>query len=216
MQYRGVIFDLDGTLIDSIEDLANAMNTVLSNHNLPTHTVPTYKELIGNGIKRLVKESLPKKYQEEGAFDALVTEMYEIYKENCLIKTKPYDGINELLDLLEKKQIKYAILSNKADAFCKSMVADIFSNRKFEMVMGTTDEAFKKPHPRGVFAICEKWNMKPEEVIFLGDSAVDIKTAQNSGTYGVAATWGFKSKEELVTANPDALINHPMEFKDIL
>jgi len=142
--------------------------------------------------------------------------MFAIYDTNCLNKTKPYDGIVELLDALDAKQIPYAILSNKADEFTKKMVKSLFPNRGFVCVEGVINDHEKKPNPIVALRICDHMGLKPNQMIFMGDSGVDMQTAKNAGMCAVGVTWGFKPKEELKQNGAQYSIEHPQELNKII
>ncbi len=216
MKYPAVIFDLDGTLVDSIEDLADSLNKVLKNNNLPTHHVDIYKKLVGSGIKKLVHDAMPQEHQNTPLQQKCTQAMFEVYQTNCMNKTKPYPGIIELLDVLDKKGIKYAVLSNKADEFSKKIVASLFPQRNFASVIGVTDEASKKPAPKNALKISQDLGYKAEEIVFVGDSGIDMQTANNAGMCAVGALWGFKSKEELNENKACYTIEYPTDLLKIL
>ena len=216
MTFKAVIFDLDGTLIDSAVDIADSLNIVLENYNLPTHSVNTYKNLIGNGIKQLVNDALPEQARTAKVKENCIKEMFEHYNANCLNKTQPYDGINEMLTELDSKGIKTAVLSNKADAFTRKMVAELFPKNNFKYVVGVTNETDKKPNPINALRISKDLGVEPQEIIYLGDSGVDMQTAVNAGMYAVGALWGFKSKEEIIENGAEVVIKNPLELLKVL
>ena len=156
MKFKGVIFDLDGTLLNSIEDLAESMNTVLRNSNFPTHNLSDYKGYIGNGILNLVQRSLPVSHSDNDSCKKYFNLMYEEYSQNCTNKTAPYEGIADLLDKLEAKNIKIGILSNKADKLTKKAVQVLLSKWNFVCVEGLTTEELKKP-----YKLVLKWILIP-------------------------------------------------------
>jgi phosphoglycolate phosphatase len=216
MQYKAIIFDLDGTLSDSIEDIADSLNTVLKKFNFPTHNIATFKQLVGNGLKKLVQDTIPIEYKTSQIELECVKEMYEVYGLHCLKKTKPYHGIADMLNELDSKDIKYAVLSNKADEITRKMVLTLFPERNFEFIVGVTNEVDKKPNPQGALKISEALGIKPEEIIFVGDGGVDMQTANNAGMLAVGALWGFKSKAELEQNGAKYLIKHPFELIQVI
>jgi phosphoglycolate phosphatase len=216
MQYKAIIFDLDGTLSDSIEDIADSLNPVLKEHNFPTYNINAYKQLVGNGLKKLVHDAIPIEHRDSPIEVECTKAFYKIYSSNCLNKTKPYDGINDLLNKLNSKKIKYAILSNKAEEFTKQMALTLFPKIKFDFIVGVTIEQEKKPNPKGALKISEALGFKPEEIIFVGDGGVDMQTANNAGMLAVGALWGFKSKEELEQNGAKYLIKHPFELLQVI
>ena len=215
MKYKSVIFDLDGTLVNSIEDLSDAMNTVLKNQGFPTHTYQAYKIMIGSGIKNLVGKALPATHANENTINASFEMMMEIYSSNCINKTKPYDGIIELLDYLKAKEIPLNVLSNKSDVLTKKITEAIFPNY-FQTVLGLTSEETKKPNPVQAIAISEKLGIPSDKCIFIGDTDVDIQTAKNANMFAVGVLWGFREKEELLSNGAQFLLSKPMDLIEIL
>lgn len=215
MNFKGVIFDLDGTLVDSLEDLADSMNKMLQDNHLPTHSLTAYKFFIGKGILNLVRRALPETIQDEKAIMSYYNQMLEIYNENCIVKTRPYEGIMDLINELQSREIKLAVFSNKADDFTKKIVQTLMPGY-FGMVTGLTIEAHRKPDPTGALKISEYFDMKPEDIIYIGDSDVDMQTARNAKMYAVGALWGFRTKEELMESGAKNVIAHPMDLLTLL
>ncbi|SNR37563.1 phosphoglycolate phosphatase [Lutibacter agarilyticus] len=215
MKYKAVIFDLDGTLVDSLYDISDAMNMVLERANFPTHSYKDYQNFIGSGIRSLVVKSLPSTHQNESQIEKYFDAMIEVYRDNCTHKTTPYEGIGELLDSLVSHNLKLSVLSNKADEFTKKIVAAIFPNY-FNPVLGLTDEALKKPHPFGALEICKNLDLKAEEVLYVGDTDVDMQTAKNANMIAVGVLWGYRSKEELILSGANYILCKPLDLIDIL
>lgn len=211
MNFKGVIFDLDGTLVNSLEDIANAMNSVLSHYNFPTHTLADYKSYTGKGILNLVQVALPKIARDEKTVTLCRHQFLDIYSDNCTIKTKPYNGIIELLDELKARQLKLAVFSNKADHFTKKIVEALLPNY-FSIVKGLKIEAHKKPNPLVALQICEQLNIKPQEAIYVGDTNIDMQTATNANMHGVGVLWGFRTKKELITSGAKQTLEHPIDL----
>lgn len=215
MKFKGIIFDLDGTLVNSLEDISDAMNTVLTNLNYPTHTYDTYQYFIGSGLRNLVSKALPasnnSEDQIETCFDCMITE----YREICTLKTKPYEGIIELLDTLASKNIKLAVFSNKADELTKKIAAEIFPDY-FDAAVGLSTEELKKPNPFEAIAISKNWNLKTEEILFVGDSDIDMQTANNANMFAVGVSWGYRTEKELKNSGAKLVINNPTELIEIV
>lgn len=215
MTYKAVIFDLDGTLINTIEDLTDSINTVLKSYNFPTHSYEVCKEFIGSGIRNLVIKALPETHRNEAqinsAFDAMIT----IYRDQCIVKTKPYGGIIELLDHLKSNSLKLSVLSNKADELTKKTVSALFPNY-FEPVLGLTIEAHKKPNPIKAIEISKRLGIKSEEIIYVGDTGIDMQTANNANMLAVGVSWGFRDKEELIDNGAKHILNHPLDLIELL
>lgn len=215
MSYKAVIFDLDGTLVNSIEDIADAMNEALEIYNYPTHSYDVYKGLIGNGIKNLVTKALPETHRDEAQVRRSFESMMAIYRQHCSDKTKPYDGIIELLDTLKSKEIKVSVLSNKEHKYTKKVASKLLPNY-FESVDGLTKEAHKKPNPIKAIEISNNLNLKPEDIIYVGDTDVDMQTANNANMLAVGVSWGFREKQELIDNGAKVILDHPLDLMDIV
>jgi len=216
MKYKGVIFDLDGTLVNSLEDIADSMNIILSKHGFPTHNLEAYKHFIGHGLKNLVRETLPEGSKDEALISSCFASMMEEYSNNCLNKTRPYDGIGELLNELTAREIKLAVFSNKVDELTKKVVMTLLPNWNFELVIGSSAEMPRKPNPFGALLISQQLEIDPEDLIYIGDTNVDMQTANSAKMYAVGALWGFRSKEELSSNGAKYLLNHPLDLIQIL
>ncbi len=216
MKFKGVIFDLDGTLVNSLEDLADSMNIVLQNNNFPTHELQAYRYFIGNGLRNLVRKTLPEEHKDEATVTQCLSSMIETYRNNCINKTRPYQGIAELLNELASRNIKLSVFSNKADELTQKIVPSLLPNWKFEEIVGLTTEANKKPSPIGALQISKKLAIQPEEILYVGDSGVDMQTANNAGMYAVGALWGFRPKEELTSNGAQYLLTHPLDLIQLL
>lgn len=215
MKFKGIIFDLDGTLVNSLEDISDAMNTVLKGLNYPTHTYDTYQYFIGSGLQNLVSKALPATNNSDEQIEICFECMINEYREMCTVKTKPYEGIIELLQNLNSQNIKMAVFSNKADELTKKIAAEIFPN-SFDTAVGLSTEELKKPNPFEALEIGKKWNLKPEEILFVGDSDIDMKTAINANMFPVGVTWGYRTEEELKTSGAKLVINNASELIEIL
>lgn len=216
MIFKGVIFDLDGTLVDSLQDITDSMNTVLRQNGFPTHDIKAYKHFIGHGVRNLVREALPDKYRNEEVILRCFDSMLELYRDNCINKTKMYDGISDLLDELVSRKLKLAVFSNKADELTKKIVMALLPKWDFEVIVGLKIEAHKKPNPIVALKISEKINIPVENIIYLGDTGIDMQTANNAGMYAVGVLWGFRTKEELNLNGAKYLLEHPMDLIKIL
>ena len=215
MKFKAVIFDLDGTLVDSLQDISDSMNIVLQKYNYPTHSYEEYKNFIGSGIRILVSKSLPIKHNNEEQINNCFNLMIEVYRDSCTHKTKPYDGIIELLDNLISRNIKLSVLSNKSDEFTKKIVSTLLPNY-FDPVIGLSVEALKKPNPFGAIEICKNLGVKAEEVIYIGDTGIDMQTANNANMFAVGVLWGFRPKEELISNGAKLLLNNPSDLIKVL
>lgn len=215
MKFKGVIFDLDGTLVNSLEDIADAMNSVLQSLNFPTHSYEAYQYFIGSGLRNLVSKSLPATHNDEKQIDSSFHLMIEVYRDTCTRKTKPYDGIFELLDHLISRNMKLSVFSNKADALTKEITAALFPDY-FDPIVGLTTESLKKPNPFEAVEISKSLGLKTEEIIFVGDSGIDMQTATNANMFAVGVLWGYRPKEELISNGAKYLLSNPLDLIHIL
>ncbi|WP_163400780.1 HAD family hydrolase [Flavobacterium fluviatile] len=215
MKFKGIIFDLDGTLVNSLEDIADAMNKVLMDLNYPTHSYDVFQYFIGSGLRNTVTKALPESNNTDEQIEICLERMVKGYSEACTLKTKPYEGIIELLDNLVSRNIRIAIFSNKADELTKKIASEIFP-KHFDMAIGLSTEALKKPNPFKALEISKKWNLKPEEVMFVGDSDIDMQTAVNANMFPVGVTWGYRSEEELKASGAKLVVNTASELIEIL
>lgn len=215
MKFKGLIFDLDGTLVNSLEDIADAMNTVLQNLNYPTHSYKKYQYFVGSGLRNLVGKSLPEKYNNDTQIENCYQLMFEVYSENCTNQTKPYNGVIALLDYLITQNIKLAVFSNKSDELTKKIVATLFPGY-FNTVVGLSSEVLKKPNPYEAQSISRSWGLYPDEILFVGDSEIDMQTAINANMNAVGVLWGYRSEQELTDNGAKHIIKHPSDLIHIL
>lgn len=216
MQYKAIVFDLDGTLLNTLDDLGNAVNRVLKKNGFPIHTMDTYRYLVGDGVPTLITRALPEDKRNEDIIHACSREFREDYKQNWNVKTRPYDGIAEMLDALTAHGLKMTILSNKPDFYTKQCVTALLPKWVFEVVLGQRDSVPQKPDPAGAMEIVDYLKISPESFLYLGDTAVDMKTATTAGMYPVGALWGFRSKEELQENGAQVLIKKPQQILNLL
>ncbi len=217
MKFEGVLFDLDGTLINSLEDLADSMNTVLKNNHFPTHETEAYRQFIGNGLRNLTRTVLPESYRkDEELVNRCLASMVEIYNRNCMNKTRPYEGIPSLLDELSSRGLKLAVLSNKNDEMTRRIVRTLFPEGKFECIAGLTTEALKKPNPAEALRISRELDISPAKMLYVGDSGTDMQTANNAGMHAAGVLWGFRTKEEILLNGAKVVVNEPAELLKLL
>lgn len=208
---KAVIFDLDGTLLNSIIDIAESMNKVLENHNFPTHSIDEYKFIIGNGIDNLAIDSLPKSVPKSD-YPKYCTEIREVYGERWMLKTKAYNGIKELLDNLTSRNIKIAILSNKPQEYTELAVQHLLPEWKFDCVFGAREGIPIKPNPQAVIEIIEMFDFEVTDFLFVGDTNIDMQTANAANVESVGVSWGFRPVKELLDAKATYIINEPNEL----
>ncbi len=211
---KAVIFDLDGTLTDTIGDLAAAVNFVLQKNGYPTHKTEEFYYFVGTGSYNLVKKASPENLPEEKIF-SMVEEFFEYYGEHYLDRTKPYDGISKMLDALKQKGIGLAVCSNKIQNMTEKVVEKFFDGI-FTYTFGQNDRFPLKPDPTAPLWIAEQFGASPQEVIFVGDSGVDMKTGKNAGFTAVGVSWGFRSREELLENGADYIIDKAEELIKII
>jgi phosphoglycolate phosphatase len=211
MNYSAVLFDLDGTLLDSLEGIALAMNAVLGEQGWAKHPTSVYATMVGNGIEVLVERAISPQQPDGEAFNKLVSGYRRHYSHLWLRNSPPYPGIEELLAFLVKKGKALAVLSNKRDDFCKAMVAHFFPRIKFAAVRGALSGVAQKPDPSGALAIAKKLAIAPESFLYLGDTDVDMKTAGAARMFVGGVAWGFRSAAELKAAGARKIFDHPCD-----
>lgn len=216
MKFKAVLFDLDGTLLDTLEDLANSMNQVLLSFGLPTHEIPAYRYMVGEGVEVLVRRALPQDRLDEDTVARCMAGMREGYRRRWAETTRPYEGIPELLDGLTRRGLRLAVLSNKPDDMSKAVVGRFLSHWKFDPVWGARPGVPKKPHPAPLLEIARILGIHPEEFLYLGDTSTDMKAAQAAGMWPVGALWGFRTAEELLSSGARALLERPQGLLDLL
>lgn len=210
--HPAAIFDLDGTLIDSLEDIADSMNAVLSSHGFAAHPLDSYKYFVGDGIATLVRRALPEKDSSEDTIRRCVQEMREEYRHRWQEKTRPYDGISRVLEELLRRGILLNVFSNKPEDFTRLTVDRFFGRERFQMILGVGPSVPAKPDPAGARRIAETLELPPERFLFFGDTNVDMKTARGAGMNPVGVRWGFRSAEELTAAGAVKVLRHPEEI----
>ena len=212
--YDTVIFDLDGTLLNTLEDLADAVNFVMRANQYPERTVEEVRCFVGNGIRRLMEQAVPKHVIGE-EFERVFEEFKNYYTEHCQIKTCAYEGIMSLLSCLYEKRYAMAIVSNKNHAaVCE--LNDIYFKEYINVAIGQKDGIRKKPAPDTVIQALKELGKDKEKAIYVGDSEVDFATAKNSGMDCALVTWGFRKVEELAEFSPTAFIDKPEELLGVL
>lgn len=212
LEFDGVIFDLDGTLVDTLEDIADAMDRVLALEGAPGHSYAEYRYLIGHGIRNLVAEALPAQLRSEERVARCYERMLEDYGAHLLVKTRAYEGVPELVRALRAAGVPLAIHSNKADAPTQAIVAALLDPADFVVIAGARPGAPLKPDPTVALAIADRFGLPPGRVAYLGDSRVDMQTGNAAGMVAVGATWGFRTREELVGSGAHAVIDAPLDL----
>ena len=212
-----VIFDLDGTLLDTIEDLGDSVNEVLSLRGFPEHTYDQYCLFIGDGMEKLIQRSIPREcLGDELLVGNILNDYREAYARNWNRKSKPYQGVMSLLNQLKTRDIKSSVLSNKPHQFTELCVQELIGNKYFEMVLGQREGVKKKPSPDGAIEICHSLNIDPEETLFIGDTNVDIATGIAAGMKTIGVLWGFREEKELREAGAHYIIDRPDQVLDVI
>ncbi len=213
MRYKLVIFDLDGTILNTLDDLADSLNYALQKNNLQERTKDEVRRFVGNGIQMLIERAVPKDTSEADRSHVLQS-FKEHYKLHCADKTRPYDGVEDQIAKLRQGGCQTAVISNKADFAVQSLCRDYFPGL-FDYVVGEREGIRRKPWPDSVFEVLDKLGIKKEEALYVGDSEVDIQTAQNAGIAFVAVSWGFREKEFLEKQGAERIVTTPAELLSV-
>ena len=216
MTYQAILFDLDGTLVDTLGDIANSTNRVLARRGFPIHPVEAYSTYLGEGAGVLIMKSLPEGHRDEAIFNECLAEFSADYQENCTLKTYLYPEIGELLDALRQRGVRLAVLSNKPHSMTQRVVAELMPRWEFEVVQGQTPEMPRKPDPAGALDAARRMGLAPADFLYLGDSDTDMQTALAAGMYAVGALWGFRSREVILAGGAQALVDTPLQVLDLL
>ena len=212
-----VVFDLDGTLLDTIEDLGDSVNEVLSARGYPEHTYDKYRLFIGDGMKKLILRALPSKAKEDPVLVSDVLAEYQAaYERNWRKKSCPYAGITNCLRELQTTGTRSAILSNKPHRFTEMCVSHLLSEFNFDKVYGEREGVPRKPDPAGALAICRELDILPQETMFVGDTSVDVLTGVRAGMMSVGVLWGFRGEEELRDSGAEHIISHPNKLLGLM
>ncbi|MDR2104104.1 MAG: HAD family hydrolase [Treponema sp.] len=219
MKYKCVIFDLDGTLVDTLEDIAYSMNRALEEHGFPPAPLGEYPKMVGWGIKKLAYLALPSAVREggagEAAAEAVAADASRFYAERPLGCSKPYPGIPELLAELRGKKIKTAVLTNKPDRTARLVIGGLFLPGSFDAVYGERPGIPRKPDPASAWDLLLELDSTPRETVFIGDSEIDIETARAAQCHALGVSWGFRSREILEKAGADRIIDLPRELLEL-
>ena len=207
--YKAAIFDMDGTLVDTLADLYDSVNEMLAHYNLPLRTLDEVRQFVGNGARQLMIRSLP---DDCNFIDEALAYYNDCYARNCLNKVKPYEGIPELLTTLEAKKIPLGICTNKQHFAAIEIAEKILAPIKFSYVSGDEPGQPRKPDPTRTLAGAKKFSVAAQDVAYFGDTSIDIRTALNAGFLPVGVTWGFRPRSELVDGGAKIIVDHPREI----
>ena len=216
MQFDAAIFDLDGTLADTLEDLADATDRLLIAERLPAHDYAWYRLAIGNGVRQLITAAIPAEKRSEETITDYVGRMMADYDEHCLVRTRLYDGIAAALADLRAANIRLAVNSNKPDGPTRRIVEALIAPGTFEAVMGARPDVPLKPDPAAALLISERFDVAPGRMAYIGDSRVDMLTATAAGMTGIGAAWGFRGARELAENGAATVVDHPRELPGLL
>lgn len=212
MPYDAVIFDLDGTLLDTLDDLADSANAVLAAEGFATHEVFAYRHFVGDGVVELMRRALPEPRRgDEALLERVVAGMREEYRGRWDVRTRPYPGVDDLLNELTDRGTKKAVLSNKPHDFTVLCVERLLSGWRFDAVQGVGDGVPPKPDPAGGRRVMEAMGIEPDRCLYVGDTDTDMRTARGLGLASAGVTWGFRDEPELRQAGATYIIHHPLE-----
>ncbi len=213
---RAVVFDLDGTLLNTLEDIADSMNSVLAGRGFPDHPVEAYKMFVGDGARMLVTRALPREQSTGDLIDECELEFKAVYGRNWKIKTRPYPGIEDLLLQLGRDRVPLGILSNKPHEYAVECVQELLPSGVFAAILGQQDGLPPKPDPAGARLICTRLGVDLEQVLYVGDTGVDMQTGRRSGMVPIGVLWGFREARELQEHGARALVEQPDEILALL
>lgn len=211
------IFDLDGTLLNTIKDLGEAVNYALDRNGFHTHSIASYPFFVGNGVKRLIERALPEDERKKSTVvKKMLADFKEYYNEHNTILTKPYDGIPELLQELQAQGVQLAVASNKYQQATDKIINHFFPDIDFVAVQGQTDDIPVKPDPSIIFIILAKARIAKQDTLLVGDSGIDMETARRACVDSVGVTWGFRPVKEIVEYHANVIINRPLDLLPIV
>jgi phosphoglycolate phosphatase len=216
MTYKAVLFDLDGTLLDSIEDMGDSLNRVLVQKSFPTHDRDAYCRFVGDGATNLINRALPEDQRTNTIIRSCLDAFLADYDKNWNVKTRLYDGIPELLDTLTSRGLKISVLSNKPHRYTLKCMDGFLSDWNFDVVFGQRDDVPRKPDPAGALEIAEQLNISPSDFLYLGDTETDMKTSIDAGMFPVGVLWGFRSAGELRENGAEVLLEKPLDALDLM
>lgn len=213
---KGIIFDLDGTLIDSLADIATAANAVLDQFGFATHSIEDYRIFVGDGVNVLMERIVPGQELNDAFKMKFLKAWKAEYTKQWNVQTRPYDGILELVNELKKGPYRLGVLSNKPQEFTQACVAEYFESGLFNPVWGLCEDRPKKPDPKGALEMASEWGLPPDEILYVGDTSTDMQTAVNAGMWPLGVSWGFRSRDELEAHGARSIIDHPADLLKLL
>jgi phosphoglycolate phosphatase len=214
--FEGIIFDLDGTLLDTLADIANSVNAALTEFDLPTHAVNDYRYLVGDGRDMLIERVLPENRRDKQTVTRFAGTLTDQYRQRWAENTVPYPGVSDLLTVLEQRGLPKAILSNKPHEFTVQIVDELLSDWSFNIVLGLMPSVPRKPDPAGAFQIADELGIPPKQFFYLGDTNTDMQTANAADMFAAGALWGFRTADELLQSGAKTVVQNPLEVLDLL
>jgi phosphoglycolate phosphatase len=212
MDIRGVIFDLDGTLVDTLEDLADAANATLARFGFPGHSSDAYRYFVGDGLMTLIERIVPDKNRSRQEVAACMDIFLQLYGQSWDLQSRPYAGVVEMLQHLRQAGLKLGVLSNKPHAFTQLCVDRFFAADTFNFVYGQREGVAKKPDPAGALEIATLMQLMPQQILYVGDTATDMQTGNRAGMFTMGVLWGFRERQELEKNKAGNIISHPSEI----
>ncbi len=212
---KAVLFDLDGTLVDSLTDLADGVNHAIAQRGFATHPVEAFKYFVGDGIPKMIERALPENCRDAATVDKIKKDFLEYYSQHYADNTYAYNGMPELVNTLKKQGYIIAVVTNKQQDMADEVVKSLYGN-VFDLIFGKREGIPAKPDPTAALMAMKQLGVKPEECVFIGDSGMDVATAVNSGAVPVGELWGFRDREELLKNGAKYIIEKPQQLLDII
>lgn len=212
MHFRAVLFDLDGTLLNTLEDLADSTNLVLAEYGFPVHATEKYRYFVGDGFNKLMERTLPENRREEKFLAEAVARLKKVYDRRWAAKTRPYEGIPPLLDRIAGHGLKMGVLSNKPDEATREVVQHFLNRWDFAIVRGSRPGVPNKPDPGAALEIAGQLDLAPQDFFYLGDTGIDMQTAAAADMYAVGVLWGFREAAELIRSGARLLLSQPRDL----
>jgi phosphoglycolate phosphatase len=214
MTIHGVIFDLDGTLVDTLGDIADSVNHVLASLSLPSHPIEAYRFMVGNGSRMLITRALGPERQQ--LFETVLKLQQDYYPRHMCDHSRPYPGIAAMLSELQSRGIKLAVLSNKPHEHTRQMIEKLFGMDLFDAVIGQRPDIPLKPDPASALEIAKMLGLEPSQLAMVGDTAMDMQTGRKAGMATVGVTWGFRDRRELIDNGGEHIIDEPRQLIELL
>jgi phosphoglycolate phosphatase len=212
VDFKAVLFDLDGTLLDTLADIADCSNAVLRSQGQPAHSLAAYRQFVGDGVEALARRALPENHRTPEAVSACAAEISAAFLRHGARKAQPYEGIPELLARFTARGLAMAILTNKPQASARLIVSQRLAQWPFALVRGACDGVPKKPDPSAALAIADRLKIPPRRFLYLGDTAIDMQTARSAGMFALGVLWGFRAAPELIAGGAHMLVRHPADL----